>query len=129
MTGFPPPLSATPDRCELEAIHVPGCIQPHGVLLCVDAVSGIVLAASANHAVIPGLEGSPIGHRLSEVRPELAQPGGDGVLMLGDGLIVYRHSVGRTVFFEIEPCLDADRSSPVQFIEAQFALSRYGNFE
>ena len=129
MTGFTPPLSATPDRCELEAIHVPGCIQPHGVLLCVDADSGIVLAASANHAVIPGLEGSPIGHRLSEVRPELAQPGGDGVLMLGDGLIVYRHSVGRTVFFEIEPCLDADRSSPVQFIDVKSVLNRLHDAE
>lgn len=116
-------VAATQDRCEREAIHTPGSIQPHGVLLCVDADHGTILAASANHAMIPGLDGSLAGRSLRTLRPELATPGGDGAFLVNDDLMVFRHSSDRTVFIEIEPCVDADRSSPVQFIDVKTVLN------
>jgi light-regulated signal transduction histidine kinase (bacteriophytochrome) len=129
MTDSEPLFATIPDQCELEAIHAPGCIQPHGALLCVDADSGAIIAASANHAEIAGLEGLLVGRLLSEVWPDLAEPGGDSVFMVNDGLMVYRHSIGRTVFIEIEPCLDADRLKPVQFINVKTVLNHLHDAE
>ena len=47
MTG-PPDL----DACAREPIHIPGSIQPHGVLLVVDPADGRVLQASANASAV-----------------------------------------------------------------------------
>jgi light-regulated signal transduction histidine kinase (bacteriophytochrome) len=38
------------DECAREPIHIPGAIQPHGVLLIVDATDGRIVQASANAA-------------------------------------------------------------------------------
>ncbi|CAK0752393.1 hypothetical protein CCP1ISM_4670001 [Azospirillaceae bacterium] len=129
MSGTESLLAAIPDRCELEPIHTPGCIQPQGVLLCIDADNGTILAASANHTEIAGLENPLVGRLLREVRPELAGSGGDGGFMIGDALMVYRHTSGRTVFIEIEPCHEADRSSPMQFIDIENALNQLHDAE
>ena len=47
MTG-PPDL----DACAREPIHIPGSIQPHGVLRVVDPADGRVLQASANASAV-----------------------------------------------------------------------------
>src|SRR4051812_13581087 len=44
--------AAAYDDCAIEPIHIPGTIQPHGVLLAVDPVSLEVLQASANVAAV-----------------------------------------------------------------------------
>ena len=66
------------DACAREPIHIPGSIQPHGVLLCVAHNDGCITQASANAARVLGPpEGDAIGrHWSSLVRlDELADPG------------------------------------------------------
>jgi diguanylate cyclase (GGDEF)-like protein len=59
----PQPLS-----CDVEAIHTPGAIQPHGALVAVDAERLLITHASANLFVFLGLEaGAVLGRPLSEV--------------------------------------------------------------
>jgi PAS domain S-box-containing protein len=43
------------EACAREPIHIPGSIQPHGVLLAVDAERGLVTQASANAGEVLGL--------------------------------------------------------------------------
>ena len=43
------------EACAREPIHIPGSIQPHGVLLAIDAHSGHVTQASANAHEVIGL--------------------------------------------------------------------------
>ncbi|WP_024868320.1 bacteriophytochrome BphP [Pseudoxanthomonas suwonensis] len=44
------PAAPDLDACAREPIHIPGSIQPHGILLAIDPDSGRVLQASANAA-------------------------------------------------------------------------------
>jgi chemotaxis family two-component system sensor kinase Cph1 len=53
-------------RCESEPIHIPGAIQPHGVLLLVDR-AGFVRAASENHELIGAGNPNPLGRPLTTV--------------------------------------------------------------
>lgn len=62
------------DQCAREAIHLPGTIQPHGVLLVLDPADLRVLQASANAAQALALE----------VEPGQALPAGHPV---ADGLV------------------------------------------
>ncbi|HEY6894438.1 MAG TPA: phytochrome, partial [Rhodanobacteraceae bacterium] len=61
------------DECAREPIHIPGAIQPHGLLLIVDAANGRVVQASANAAgwlgrPIESILGTP-WHDLVDVAP------------------------------------------------------------
>lgn len=47
MTAAPQPPPDL-DACAREPIHIPGSIQPHGILLVIDPATGLVLQASAN---------------------------------------------------------------------------------
>lgn len=49
-----PPIDL--DACAREPIHIPGSIQPHGVLLAIDPGDGRVLQASANAAAALGVD-------------------------------------------------------------------------
>lgn len=56
--------------CDREPIHIPGSIQPHGVLLVVDAATGVVLQASENIGDIAGVDmnaalGAPLADLLT----------------------------------------------------------------
>ena len=51
--NFPEPYrmktaEVTPDNCEKEPIHIPGCIQPHGVLLGIRPAGLIIVQVSDN---------------------------------------------------------------------------------
>lgn len=63
----------TLSTCEAEPIHVPGAIQPHGVLLALDAGLDVVVA-SANLALMLGVAAhEAVGRSLAEVAgPEVA---------------------------------------------------------
>lgn len=55
-------------NCEREPIHVPGAVQPHGVLLAVSEPDLVVRVVSANSASMVGLEPDELlGRRLDEV--------------------------------------------------------------
>lgn len=62
------PHQGVPDlsACAREPIHIPGAIQPHGVLLVVDG-DGVVRVASANAGAGLGLDASPLGAPLHQV--------------------------------------------------------------
>jgi chemotaxis family two-component system sensor kinase Cph1 len=66
-------------ECDREPIHLLGAVQPHGVLLGVDAVSGIVRAVSRNADTLLGTSArAMLGNSLREVLPhhEITQLGG-----------------------------------------------------
>jgi light-regulated signal transduction histidine kinase (bacteriophytochrome) len=50
-------MSDLPDlnACDKEPIHIPGSVQPHGVLIVVDAASGAILQLSENAADVLGI--------------------------------------------------------------------------
>ncbi len=113
--------------CDEEPIHVPGAIQPHGVLLALYEPELEVAVASANAAEMLGASGSITGRSLSRilgddgtraVREALAEPGDttvplrleaggrawDGIPHRSDGLMV----------LELEP---ADEAPPARFVD------------
>jgi two-component system, chemotaxis family, sensor kinase Cph1 len=61
-------------NCDREPIHIPGSIQPHGVLLVVDPVSSVVLQVAGNLADVTGADaGTGLGRPLVDVLgPEAA---------------------------------------------------------
>jgi chemotaxis family two-component system sensor kinase Cph1 len=62
------------DNCAREPIHVPGRIQPHGVLLAVSRPGLVVEHASRNSRALLGMDASElIGKRLGEI-PAFADP-------------------------------------------------------
>ncbi len=48
-------IEAVDELCAGERIHLPGAIQPHGVLLGVDQATGVVVVASVNATAILGV--------------------------------------------------------------------------
>jgi chemotaxis family two-component system sensor kinase Cph1 len=59
--------------CEREPIHIPGSIQPHGVLIAVSLADRTIAYASANTASALGLDSTALLKRsFSEVLPKLA---------------------------------------------------------
>ncbi len=56
-----------PSLCEREPIHIPGAIQPHGLLLVAEAGTLTVVACSAN---APDVIAPPIGQPLATLLPE-----------------------------------------------------------
>jgi light-regulated signal transduction histidine kinase (bacteriophytochrome) len=56
------------DTCEREPIHVPGAVQPHGVLLALSEPDLVVRQVSSNSASVVGLEPADLlGRRLPDV--------------------------------------------------------------
>ena len=111
------------DHCEDEPLQYAGSIQPDGVLICVDE-AGIVIAASANHGAIPHLDAPIVGRSLREVWPQLDRKRADGTFMVGDDYLVTCHANDRTIFLEIEPCTEADRTWPLQLAGLGAVLRR-----
>jgi PAS domain S-box-containing protein len=57
-----------PNTCELEPIRFPGAVQPHGALLVLQPVTGIIEAASAScHAVLGRTAESLLGQSLGTI--------------------------------------------------------------
>ncbi|AZI56892.1 EAL domain-containing protein [Nakamurella antarctica] len=118
--------SADLTTCDREPIHLPGAIQPHGVLLAVSEADFTVRQASANTMTHIGIEARTlIGEHLSRalgaepverLRAALAHPRADG----SDPLVVHMpsggafevtwHRVQRIVIVELEP---ADQAASV----------------
>ncbi len=96
------------DQCVLEPIQLPGCIQPHGVFICVDAHSRLVLSVSENYTAVHRIEGLPYGKTLIEVWPELDVQSHDGAFLTTDGYFVIRTSDTDSLYFDIEPCEPGD---------------------
>jgi light-regulated signal transduction histidine kinase (bacteriophytochrome) len=70
-------IQTTPEldltACEREPIHIPGSIQPHGILLAMRHPDLVLTHASANLAPLFGLDPAKVlGRPLHEVLPDLA---------------------------------------------------------
>jgi chemotaxis family two-component system sensor kinase Cph1 len=68
---------AAPPTCETEPIHIPGAIQPHGVLVAVDPASLSIVQISANCAdhcgVVPeAMLGRPLSDLVGAAAPALS---------------------------------------------------------
>lgn len=111
-------LSVDIAQCDKEPIHIPGSIQPHGVLLVLSEPELTILQASANTPSVLGVEaGELLGSRLETLLDEGSlqqlrealrseRPGDDNPLALAAGArafdgIVHRH-LGATIL-ELEP--------------------------
>ena len=105
------------DRCELEPIQFAGCIQPHGVFICADALSREVIAASENNSLVHRFVETPCGKSLGDVWPELDARPQDGTFLTTDGYLVIRNSDANSIYFDIEPCKNADAFSSVSVID------------
>src|SRR4051794_32233240 len=73
-----PDFTDGPDACEREPIHIPGTIQPQGVLLSVDPRNWAIAQVSSNSATLltlppEALAGLPLSHLLGpDTMAELA---------------------------------------------------------
>jgi chemotaxis family two-component system sensor kinase Cph1 len=98
--------------CDVEPIHIPGSIQPHGIMLVADQNSLIVRHVAGEIEQRLGVtlwEGQElsvlIGSLLSAKIAALSQPGFVGQLQGGSGelLDLSAHPSGRYVIIELEP--------------------------
>ena len=63
--NYTPPVNLT--NCDREPIHIPGTIQPHGVLIATDEDCGQIVRASENATAFFGLSSLPLGLSLSSI--------------------------------------------------------------
>lgn len=107
------------DACAREPIHIPGAIQPHGVMLIADRTTQEISHAAGDVRRILGAQvwigrtlgevlGDPMAERLAQVTQSGAVSGYGGHMAgaLG-GLDVAAHVDGQRLIVEIEPGLDA----------------------
>lgn len=123
------------ENCDQEPIHIPGFVQPHGVLLALDLEGRLTHASRNARAVFPALpalglpllpghlgDDEPLGEPLQRMREEAAA-GGDEVapmaleMSVADAVFdVVVHAFGRRVIVEFE------RRDPDHDALASFAL-------
>ena len=134
------------EECATEPIHIPGAIQPHGVLLALDPATGLVVQVSANSQQLLGrapdeLLGRPLGALLRSapdgyLEQALADGPGDAVKPIPvqvDGApfdaVVHRSPDGLDVV-ELEPPgpREPDRLLPAVHTSMQ-RLSQVGTVE
>ncbi|CAH2598674.1 EAL domain-containing protein [Rhodovastum atsumiense] len=106
--------------CDLEPIHIPGEIQPHGALLVADAASDEVTHASANLAALLGCApeaafGRPLKALLGQAAPQAGLPEefvlADACLPAGPLTVSLRRYEAR-IFAEFEPVAGPDEAAP-----------------
>ncbi|MCX8997392.1 GAF domain-containing protein [Rhizobiaceae bacterium BDR2-2] len=121
---------ATIDNCDREPIHIPGSIQPHGVMLVCDPVTFELRYASRNLAGLTNIEsdsfpGMPLSdilgpdavHELFNAAAKTHATGAPGIVLKlrlpeRDGVFdATIHTHAERCFIEIEPCLDDGHSA------------------
>ncbi len=119
--------------CDREPIHIPGAIQPHGLLLVVDAATGHIVAGAGaiEERLAPEWLDRPLAEILGDHVANMvaAMPVGPGSMVaavpvegLGEAFSVTAHRVaGERVLMELEPgIVDAPwgRGSPLAWLDA-----------
>ncbi|HLW52421.1 MAG TPA: GAF domain-containing protein [Candidatus Angelobacter sp.] len=130
-------------NCGLEPIHVPGAVQPHGLLLAFDEDDDVILQASLNCEEFLGIETDAVlGSRLSAVlgthqaefvkqtlsggnlratNPSKLRVGEKGKERLVNGIL---HRYKGSAFLELEPLGEAPDSAVRTYQMLQHALLR-----
>lgn len=115
--GIAPDLGFDLEACAREAIHIPGSIQPHGVMLVADRTRQEICAGAGDVAGLLGRDawigrtlGEVLGDRLAERVAQATQSGVAGgyagELQLAAGRYdVSAHCDGERLMVEIEPGL------------------------
>ncbi|MGZ4496270.1 MAG: SpoIIE family protein phosphatase [Nocardioides sp.] len=132
------------ERCEDEPIHIPGAIQPHGVLLAVDPATLVVAVASANCESMVGVPlaaavGSPLSAFLGDdVAEEVRRRRDEGTFrepliatlptsvdgeLGGEEVDVHLHLSGSRLVVEVET-LGRPRSVMLSYQSARGAMGR-----
>ncbi len=113
--------------CSREPIHIPGSVQPHGVLLSIRPRDRVVLQVSANAASLLGaapdaLLGNPLPPALEPALRELALP----VLvdLPGGRCAAAARSSGNRLLVEVEPVRQTREEAAGTFAALQAALER-----
>lgn len=113
-------------NCDREPIHIPGSIQPHGVMLVCDRHTHTLLYASANAASTLGapgelksglaldeIVGSAIAHELRNASAKAQQAGSSSIVLNArlpgteTGFDISLHNNNDRCIIEFEPCADA----------------------
>ncbi|KAB2786736.1 GAF domain-containing protein [Brucella anthropi] len=135
-------------NCDLEPIHIPGSIQPHGAMLVMDQSGQNFLFASANIPCITGYRGDLIpgtdislivgeknAHDFRNAAAKAREPGLSSVVLglrfpgkstLFDA-VIHTH-LGKT-FVEIEPCADRGQSARQALDLTRSVIHRIGREE
>jgi light-regulated signal transduction histidine kinase (bacteriophytochrome) len=129
--GRAPQVTSAPADCDREPIHIPGAIQPHGVLLVVATGGETILAAAGDVAGVLGHDGDPrgapladvIGSSLADLASASGLSPGEEPLYLGSlapaagrrELDILAHERGGKVILELEPSL-ANRPSAARLL-------------
>lgn len=124
--------------CDQEAIHAPGCVQPHALLLCIDPASLVIESISENVAgLAPPDYPLSAGMRLDQVLPGVivvklaeASKQADGAFLTLDkaywppfGAEIYTHRSADTLFCEIEPRQPGDQAPHDQLTLVQNTIT------
>ncbi len=110
-TGTDAPSALGPDltACDREPIHIPGAIQPHGMLLIVDPADGSIAGGAGDVGSLlgSGWLGSPVAALIGESGLELLRSTVAGPLVLrgvaDTGLSIVASREGRLWLIELEP--------------------------
>ncbi|MBP0494630.1 ATP-binding protein [Pararoseomonas indoligenes] len=140
--------AALPDRadslCAQEPIHIPGSIQPHGVLLMADPARGMAIVAASENAGILSTEipsntlmglsvGAVLGEDFAATLGDLARAGempGEapwetGLTLPGGAFEVASHTQDGMVLIELEPVAPRDEQEALGATRAlQRAIAR-----
>ncbi|GAB3198210.1 hypothetical protein GCM10027062_11850 [Nocardioides hungaricus] len=112
--------------CDREPIHVPGAIQPHGVLIALDT-EGRARVVSANCGELLGVPShEALGRSLAELigaEPAAAVPGNGPVVVGGVEVDVRVHESGARTIVELEPVGSGDREA-LTYQSARGAMAR-----
>ncbi|GAB7189490.1 hypothetical protein NUM3379_01960 [Kineococcus sp. NUM-3379] len=126
--------------CDREPIHVPGAVQPHGVLLAVDPATGLVVTASQSCAPLLGVDAAALsGQHLRRAlgpaagavlaRPDGAEPvrvrlDGAAGRLAGQEADVLAHRSGTRLVVEVEPVAGSTGGEGVSYRSARAAIAR-----
>jgi len=140
-----PPMKVDLTNCDLEPIHIPGSVQPHGAMLVADPVGFELQFWSVNAAEVTGFSrpiergmalAALIGEKaVHDVRNAAARSGGSEVagIVLGLGVshsntlfdaTIHRHK--DRVFIELEPSTDGAKSAKEALDFTQILIRRIG---
>jgi two-component system, chemotaxis family, sensor kinase Cph1 len=129
--------------CDREPIHIPGAIQPHGVLLALDEDQrvvmasvnvGLLLGTAHEHAIGADLyallgagAAQAVAERIADWTPAeplvLTLPGEIGGVLAGEEVDITIHRSGERVVVEIES-LGRPRSTLLSYQSARSAMAR-----
>ncbi|MBZ5738224.1 SpoIIE family protein phosphatase [Nocardioides mangrovi] len=136
-THTPAYAEADLTTCDREPIHIPGAIQPHGILLALDDDLRAVMVSANVEGMLGVTPQAALGRRLADLvgapaaeqvaaRAPYDEIGEPVVALVADELCDVRvHRSGPRIVVEVEP-VGASGPSPMSYQSARGAMARLG---